>query len=438
MNAVIDPVCGIVRRVIPNWMEQGDPRIYAFGAVSSQASPLTVPPQIVHAGGAGLSKDQAFAATIGEAVERYCAAYNDPDEIIFASYDELRDPAVPPSHFCLYSRKQYQSPGFPYHPFTPKTRLSWTWAFSLQQNRSILVPASLVHLPLYLEDAQSETEIGPITSTGLACGPTLEEAILSAIAEVVERDALACFWMAMPEPKRTTVDPDSEIFEAFNKKFDLEGLQYYICDITSDLGVPTFLTILKGGSNQGAMINAGSAANLSPSRGCLKSLIEAAHGRPYVRFILQSQQNWRYSSDFSTVNTFQDHAAFYTRAPQHISALDLITNADPEKRLSDLPTLSNGSPIADICKYRELLAHHGFDILVKDLTTPDIEEIGLKVVRVLIPGLQLLHGDHRYPFLGCPRLYQTRQQAPRRDGIYKTVQSLLSEEDLNPFPHPLP
>ena len=51
MAMVVDPLCGIVKSVMPNWLEQGDARIFVFGAVGCEASPLTMGPHPVHAGG---------------------------------------------------------------------------------------------------------------------------------------------------------------------------------------------------------------------------------------------------------------------------------------------------------------------------------------------------------------------------------------------------
>src|SRR5262249_41240387 len=304
-------------------------------------------------------------------------------------------------------------------------------AVSLRQRKTVLVPASLTYLPLYSEEYDRETEIGGYTSTGLACGNTIEEAILSGIAEVIERDALTCFWMNRLPSTAVLIDEASNIFGTFNGKLAVPGLRYYTCEITTDLGVPAFLSLLVGQSNDGLMVNAGSQAGLCPNKAALKSLVEAAHGRPYVRYILHNQTNWKYMPDFSSVNTFQDHAAFYTRAPQHIGALDFIRSPVSEKKLSEIPDLSTGRVLGDIEVYFELLARHALDVIVKDLTTPDIDSVGLKVVRVLIPGLQLLHGDHRYPFLGCPRLFRMRAALGFGDGT-------VTEDDLNIFPHPLP
>jgi ribosomal protein S12 methylthiotransferase accessory factor len=430
-SRIVDPVCGIVRSIMPNWLEHGDAQVFAYGAVACQASPLSIGPQIIRSGGASLDRDQAIAATIGEAVERYCAAYSDPEELFFGAYKDLKDDAVHPDEFCLYSKSQHAMDGFPFAPFTAESPVTWTWGFSLQQQKPVLVPASLAHLPLYLEDLDRETKIASTTSTGLACGNTIEEAILSAIGEAVERDSITCFWMNRMPARRVVIDDASAIFDVYKERFALPGLEYYTCEVTTDLGIPTLFTLLIGNSTDGIMVNVGSQANLSPSRSALKSLVEAAHGRPYVRFILQGNPGWKYEPDFSNVNSFQDHAAFYTRAPQHHDVLDFIKEPVSTRKLSEIPDLSTGTIKGDIKTYVSILARHNLDVIAADLTTPDIDEVGFKVVRVMIPGLQLLHGDHRYPFLGCERLFRM----PQSLGFRETVSTA---KELNPFPHPLP
>jgi ribosomal protein S12 methylthiotransferase accessory factor len=385
MGMIVDPVTGIIRSIMANPNEQGDASIFAFGAIACQASPLSIGTQIVHAGGAAVARDQAIAATIGEAIERYCAAYSDPAEHVFSAFSDFKDEAIHPSQFSLYSDRQYSSPDFPFERFTETTKLTWTWGYSLQQKKPVLVPASQTYFPFYSETQQSsglEADIGNTVTTGLACGNTIEEAILSGIGEVVERDSLTCFWMNRLPPRRVVIDEASPLFETFREKFALDGLQYYVCEMTTDLEIPAFLTLLIGGSNYGLMVNVGSCSALSPARAALKSLVEAAHGRPYVRFILQAESGWSYSPDFSTVNTFRDHAAFYTRAPRHHNVLDFITHSEPVKSLSKVPDLSTGSIRGDLRLCLDLLAKHHLDVIVKDLTSPDIEELSLKVVRV--------------------------------------------------------
>ncbi|HVG17655.1 MAG TPA: YcaO-like family protein [Blastocatellia bacterium] len=428
---LLDPVSGIIRSIMPNWIEQGAALIQVFGAVACQANPISQAPQINRTGGASIYRENAIAATIGESVERYCSAYYEPENLIFASYKEVESDAVHPEQFGLYSERQYRTPGFPFVPFTTSARINWTWGYSLQQKRRVLVPACLTYLPYRSDERHKEVSITTTTSTGLACGNTLEEAILSGIGEVVERDALTCFWLNRLPLPQVEVDKASPIYDVFKEKLDLAGLRYHLCDATTDLGIPVFFTLLVGDSNVGRMVNAGSQANLSAHNAALKSMVEAAHGRPYVRYIIQQNPNWKYSPDFSTVRSFQDHAAFYTRAPQHFDALDFVTKAGPSRLLSEVKDLSTGSVRGDIELCLSKLADKGIDLIVVDLTTPDIEEVGLKVARVIAPGLQLIHGDHRYRFQGCSRLYKVPESLGYRSGP-------VDEAELNPYPHPLP
>src|SRR5262245_38013229 len=96
---LVDPVSGIIKSIMPNWLENGDARVFAYGAVATQASPFTVPPRSVFAGGASIDKEQSIAAAIGEAVERYCSAYAELEDVVYGSYSELASDAIHPSSF---------------------------------------------------------------------------------------------------------------------------------------------------------------------------------------------------------------------------------------------------------------------------------------------------------------------------------------------------
>lgn len=428
---MFDPMSGIIRAIIPNMIEQGDPTIHAFGALTCHTERLNFNPMAHRMGGASLSREGAIASTIGEAAERYCAAYYEPNELVFAPYTEVAADAVHPSKFGLFSKRQYEQPDFPYKPFTPETPITWTWGYSLQSKRPMLVPASFTYLPFRVDRRRDEAIIAYTTSTGLACGNTLEEAILSGLNEAVERDGVTSAWLTRMRLPHVEVDRDSSLYETFQKTFALPGLRYYICDATNDLGLPVFFVLLVGDSNHGRMVNAGCCANLSPHSAALKSLVEAAQGRPYLRFAFTQNPEWQCAPDFSNIRDFDDHARVYTKSPQSFGALDFITSDRPTKRLSEMPDLSTGSVNGDIEVCLAHLGKHDIDVIVVELTTPDVEEVGFKVVRVITPGLQLLHGDHLRPFLGNARLYGLPAALGYREGLMK-------EEELNTYPHPLP
>jgi ribosomal protein S12 methylthiotransferase accessory factor len=62
-----------------------------------------------------------------------------------------------------------------------------------------------------------------------------------------------------------------------------------------------------------------------------------------------------------------------------------------------------------------------------DLSTDEAVRSGIRIVRVIIPGLQPLSFRYRARFLGHPRLYEL----PRKMGF-----PVLTEDELNDFPQP--
>ena len=143
-------------------------------------------------GGTALAEDAALAKAIGESVERYCGDFWNNDQIVHASYTSVKDQAIDPERFVLFHPEQYQAPDFPFQRITKDSRIAWARGFSLTHNRPALVPAALVHLGHQPENGEPYFESGPVS--GYACGNTVEEALLGAICEVVERDAFMVFW----------------------------------------------------------------------------------------------------------------------------------------------------------------------------------------------------------------------------------------------------
>lgn len=68
-------------------------------------------------------------------------------------------------------------------------------------------------------------------------------------------------------------------------------------------------------------------------------------------------------------------------------------------------------------------------MLLKDLTTPDINQCGFYCIRIVVPQLLLMSGAYPFYHLGSKRLYEV----PKEMGLKpKTF------ENLNKYPHPFP
>jgi len=420
---------GIIKTVVEEPIEEGDPLIFSFGTLMSNTSTYSPHQCSARNGGAGLTRDGALAATIGEAIERYCSNFYDRREFVFSSYDNLKVEAVRPKCFPLFSDNQYGTPGFPFAPFTAASAICWTWGYSLVERRCKLVPAALVYLPYAYQSGESF--IGPSTSTGLACACSLEEAILLGLYECIERDAFTIMWLnALPMPVVDMRPGDSNVVRLFWDKFAPEGIEYYVCNISSDIGVPTFYTLAIGASTEGTLACVGSATRLDGEAAIQKTLVECAQGRPYLRYVMRKERNWSCGDDFRNIQSFDDHGRLYSSMPELIPNLLFVKDGKPQS-ISEVENLSTGSALGDIETCVGKLAQNGFDVLAVDLTTRDVASVGFRVVRVLVPGLQPLQGDHNFRFLAGDRLYQ----CPRRLGY---VDNDTSEGQLYPWPHPFP
>ena len=199
----IDPVTGIVRFVSEIPLEAGEPEIFNYSVKMCDSRRFFPVGCYDHNGGAGLTREQARMAAVGEAIERYCSSVYFPDELLLSARSELDDRtrAIAPGDIALFHPEQRGAIGYAW--FTDQTRLSWTRGYSVTRNAPVLVPACLTYVPYhpFWGDCGEET-IGPSITTGQAAGANYRDALLGGIYEIVERDAFMITWLnRLPVPR---------------------------------------------------------------------------------------------------------------------------------------------------------------------------------------------------------------------------------------------
>jgi len=424
---------GILRAVGPAVTYAQDPAVFSAGTVSSQ---LSLSPRISNpgkAGGAGETLEASLAAAIGEAVERYSMLFYDKSQMILASYRDLGEPAVPPDLLRLHSRQQVDDPrrSGKLAYFDGDSRLRWMWGWSLTHDRARLVPAALVYLGY--DVGPEEAAIGSNASTGLAAGLTQEAAILSGLYEVVERDAFALSWLFRQVRRKVLVD-DAELEAKLQTAFaiDRSSVSLDLFDLTFDIPMTSMLAVLRRPAEFGPALCVGAAARLSPRDAARKSLLELGQGLPYLRVLMAQGSGWVAQEDFANLTSFDHHLMLYNQQPNLVAAALAFYDSAREEPMSSIPDSSTGRLKGDVERCVDLLGQAGYEVIVVDLTTPDLREAGFSVVRVLVPGLVPLHGDHALPYLGVARL----RELPWRLGWVDRKQDPLAS--LNPLPHPFP
>jgi ribosomal protein S12 methylthiotransferase accessory factor len=374
------------------------------------------------------TRSAATAAAIGEAAERYSASWL-PGELVLASAAELGDEAVEPERFALFRRDQYERSGFPFRPFTRETRIRWTRGSTLPDGGPAWLPAQLVYLT-GAAPSTGETPIGYTTSNGLACGPTLEEALASALLEVVERDAFMLTWHARLSLPLVELDGDAELGRFLDRYVRPTGLRASAVDLSAFHGIPTVLALVRGARPHDVALAVGASAAAVGRDACIKAFGEAFACRAWARLLLRSRSDRRFEPDFGDVADFEDHVHLYA-LHEYAGKADFLDRSTERRELADLPELRGTTAAARVTTVADRLAQAQTRAYAVDVTAPDVREAGLHVVRVVVPELCQLDLFHHHRFLGGARLYDEPSRLGLRDAP-------LAPDEVNPDPHPFP
>ncbi|HZZ80937.1 MAG TPA: YcaO-like family protein [Gemmataceae bacterium] len=338
------------------------------------------------ASGIGWDADAAAGACVGEAIERLQCAPLPDDEIITASYADWSRPelAIDPVSWILFHKEQYRQPGFPFQPLTRDTLCDWI-AFREAvsgERRWIPIDLAFLHLP-------AGHRVCPGYSTGLAAGRIGEPVLLRGLQEVIERDAVMGAWWRRYSIEEYTPPLD----EATRARIERPNLTYRFFRIASPFSFHVTMVTLEGEDREGYCFSIGSSCRETRRQSWMKSLQEAIHGRHYVRY-LKKREAIRSERPPAS---FAEHAAYYSLHPWRLKETILAPTAGR----------SRVEPFADevegIDRLMERLGTHR-PVLFRSMAPPALaaEDLGWQVLRVVVPGLQPMHGDHALPHLGGP------------------------------------
>ncbi|MGO9005346.1 MAG: TOMM precursor leader peptide-binding protein [Beijerinckiaceae bacterium] len=361
--------------------------------------------------GKGSTAEQGEASALMEAIERYSGIFQG-DEIRAKrrSTDFLSGEAIPPNKVLLFSDAQLRqgqapTPGSDEWEATPalfdrSAEIEWSPVWSLRDARFKYLPTSLLYF-FYRGTAAFATD-----SNGCAAGNTLEEAIVQGFLELVERDAYAIWWYnRLQRPEVDLGQFDDSYVRDLRKQLAETGRKLWVLDVTSDLGIPTFVAITHWMQNGQENIEFGSGAHFDARIALLRALTEL---NQFLSLGLMGGGTGEKSSlDGTTPLRLSDHP-FLTPSGNPLVQLKFDT------KFGHLDTREQVTACVSLAKQA------GLDFLVLDQTRPDIE---VPVVRVIVPGLR-----HFYRRFAPGRLYEVPVKLGLRDRP-------LEENELNPI-HP--
>jgi thiazole/oxazole-forming peptide maturase SagD family component len=341
-------------------------------------------------GGAALTADGARAATLGETIERLGGVPHPRDRREVSSFAAWREPALDPARLALFSAAQYAKPGFPFRPFTRDTECEWV-AFRTLAGAPCWVPADLAYLGGC--EALRGAPVAPRTSTGLAAGRASDAVVQRATEEVIERDAAAGgWWGAYPVREH---DPE-RVFAALGpelaRRFRRPNLAWRFYRVDTPFAAHATWVTCRGEDREGLVFSSGSACRGTRTESWTKSLVEAVQDRHWVRHLLATGR----SPGAAPPVDFAAHAAWYSVNPDVLGGT-VLSRAPHEER--DVEEAAHD----DLASYMRRLGE-AHPVLVRAMSPEGIAHPaeGWRVVRVVVPGLRLLEGDHRLAHLGGP------------------------------------
>jgi ribosomal protein S12 methylthiotransferase accessory factor len=423
---LLQPQGGIVGSVGQFWANRDEPRLLIesldLGELTetfTHLHALKLRPHLAGAG-AGLDEREAIIPALGESLERYCACVFTDDQFIRATAVELGSGALDLDTIPRCSTKEFSHTRCPLVPASKNAPIRWIQALSLLDGRVVYVPVVMVYL--YAGFISRDERIWSPISTGCAAHVSLERALINAILEVIERDAISITWLQQLSLPRLEIDSVSSVLAPYWERYQRSSreLEYVFFDATTDLGIPTVYALQIARANPKVNTLVSCCTALDPIEAVVKVIRDMAACRVAFRHPRVTPNNW---DDFTEVH----HGASYMTLSENSSAFDFLFSSQTKRFLCELPQKNRADDQRTLESLLGTFRRKGLDLYAVDLSTDEALRVGARVVRVIVPGLQPLGFQYRARYLGHPRLYD----APLKMGY-----PVRTEEKLNQWPQP--
>lgn len=254
--------------------------------------------------------------------------------------------------------------------------LAWIEGLDLRRGEPVLVPFACVSAD-YTPPAEALGRGLCATTGGLGAGNDRDEALVQGLCELVERDAVT-LWRAGGADRRrhTAVDPasiDDPEVRGLLDRLAAADLRCRIWEATSDIALPVLVCLLVGREHDDADPELGAGCHPRLATALLRAVLEAAQAR--LTFIAGSRDDMG--------GTLYDPAR---RAARRREAVRWLHEPPQAHGFAARPDRPYPSPAANPAAILDVLARAGLhQAAAVDLTRP---EIGIPVLRVVVPGLE--------------------------------------------------
>ncbi|MFO8089120.1 MAG: YcaO-like family protein [Desulfatiglandaceae bacterium] len=304
--------------------------------------------------GKGASPSQAEASAVMELAERYSLFTFASEQSNFLSFPhkELNEKAIGLDQIqvSVHDDSSDVASALDLFSITP---VKWTLGADLTTGDEVLVPFDWFF-------ALNEYN-------GSAAGNCIEEAVLQGLCEVVERHVSSVVSRSkMPVPIIDKASVTDTLAKELLDKFENAGIRVFLFDMSIDTGIATVGVVAYDPASfpRRSEIVWTAGTSPDPQKAVVRALTEAA----------------QLGGDF---NSGSGYVASGLPKPGSLEDVEFLTGGTKIVSIRSLPDLSDSNIRIEIEKCVEKLEESGLNVLVIDVTNPDLRIPG---VYVIVPG----------------------------------------------------
>lgn len=376
--------------------------------------------------GGSFDAEEAMSKAFGETLERHFLTRYKRSSLKRASYAQMQTARKRMLDIhTLNGFLPWQKAAFPILDTSDASPLYWIEGERLSDGSRTWLPAQLVFWNYLHKD---EKMLARVTTSGCAGHFSREEAILSALFELIQRDGFLVYWLNGLAPDRldpsSSTDPDVRHMLTYLERYRMEPV---FLNTTSDIGVPSITSVLiDRHSPDGPVISVGGGTGFDPAKALVQAAIEAILVNSYVtardRFTLPKEYR-----PFLDENIARKERLTMWRGDEMLDTLSFFLSGTTVPLSDTFPETDPSDPRDQLQRVTSALTRLDYEIYLYEVKDPVLSTLGFHVVRAIVPQLVPLYLREYAAPLGAPRLRSVPQKLRR-----------AASAEPTPWPHPFP
>lgn len=371
----------------------------------------------------------AVGQAIGEILERYPYSIYQCAQFVRASIGSLKKRGL--AHMDIDAMVRFSPEQAAYDPsrmWDEESEFYWEPVVRYSTGKNILAPVQTIY---WNYRAEGEPRLRESNTSGLGGGFSKEQAILSGLYELIERDAYFLYWLNGIAPIR--IDPATVLSEAFQglyRESVKAGVEVICLYAPTDIGVPALFTILHDPNPEAPCFVMGGGCNCDPVRALTRSLEEAWS----IYYWSRSKSKGRYevfpngAKPFTTAIPIDKRVSAWSNRTME-GALDFFI----AQTVQPFDSIAFGEAYTDIAdELRGVIRSveslgSGYEVYAHFSDHPVLSSTGYHAARVIVPALS--------------PMYYNEKNAPLANGRARAFGAFHAKDPasgFNPLPHLFP